>query len=240
MDVRQWLAQIQWRAKLWREIWFEDWVSNPHIKRQLQKGSKPTLVYAYVASLVVVLWALLLKQRWLCVLLAGGVSFGILNATVLWVTEGSLTLRAVMQQALLPQSVQGHSGGPAWGYAGAWSLFMAVILAPVAFVLWWFRDTNQLWLIENNRKDTNLKDFQRLSEWATGMHLVEDEVITKTTEPEKRVLTSEQAELASPQEAQEIPTVEVETTAKSSKPQGKGSASPPSSPVAAKAAKPCR
>ena len=105
---------------------------------------------------------------------------------------------------------------------------MAVILAPVAFVLWWFRDTNQLWLIENNRKDTNLKDFQRLSEWATGMHLVEDEVITKTTEPKKRVLTSEQAEQASPQEAQGIQTVTVETTVKSSKPQGKGSASPPS------------
>ena len=239
MGVRQWSVQIQWRAKLWREIWFEDWVRNAHIKRQLQKGSKPAVAYAYMASFVVVLWALLLKQRWLCVLLAGGVSFGILNATVLWVTDGSLTLRAAMQQALFPQSVQGHVVGSAWGYAGAWSLFSAVLLAPIAFVLWWFRDTNQLWLIENNRKDTNLKDFQRLSEWAVGLHLVEDEESTKTTMVSKQAEAAEQVDKVPAQDAEQTQAAtQVETTVKRSMPLQEDIQA--AHPAAAKAARPCR
>ena len=53
---------------------------------------------------------------------------------------------------------------------GAWTLVVAVVSAPVAFVVWWFRDSNQRQLIDNQRKETNLKDFQQLAQWASGLH----------------------------------------------------------------------
>jgi uncharacterized protein YjbI with pentapeptide repeats len=43
-----------------------------------------------------------------------------------------------------------------------------IITAPIIFVIWIFRDKNKLLEIENNRKDTNLKEFQQLQRWATG------------------------------------------------------------------------
>ena len=52
----------------------------------------------------------------------------------------------------------------------------AILLAsPVAYVIWWFRDTNARQQIENQRKDTNLKDFQQLCQWASGEHLKTDD-----------------------------------------------------------------
>ena len=65
------------------------------------------------------------------------------------------------------------------------TVFLAFIGAPIAYVVWWFRDTNNREQIENQRKDINLKDFQRLAEWAAGMHLPEDKVSTanKTSKP---------------------------------------------------------
>lgn len=47
------------------------------------------------------------------------------------------------------------------------------IATPVIFMVWIFRDKNTRVQIENARKDTNLKDFQKLSEWASGFHLPE-------------------------------------------------------------------
>jgi uncharacterized protein YjbI with pentapeptide repeats len=43
-----------------------------------------------------------------------------------------------------------------------------LITAPILFVIWAFRDQNRLRELENQRKDTNLKEFQKLQEWATG------------------------------------------------------------------------
>ena len=43
-----------------------------------------------------------------------------------------------------------------------------IITAPIAFIIWIFRDKNKLLELENNRKDTNLKKFQQLQRWATG------------------------------------------------------------------------
>ena len=60
--------------------------------------------------------------------------------------------------------------------AGAWTVVLAIVSSPIAFVLWYFRDKNQQLQIENHRKDINLKDFQKLCEWASGLHLVEDKV----------------------------------------------------------------
>jgi uncharacterized protein YjbI with pentapeptide repeats len=43
-----------------------------------------------------------------------------------------------------------------------------IIVAPIAFIVWFFRDQNHLRALSNARKDTNLKEFQQLQEWATG------------------------------------------------------------------------
>ena len=54
---------------------------------------------------------------------------------------------------------------------GAFSLTL-LGLVPL-FFLWIFRDRNALMNLENQRKDTNLKDFQQLQAWAAGV--VKDE-----------------------------------------------------------------
>jgi uncharacterized protein YjbI with pentapeptide repeats len=56
------------------------------------------------------------------------------------------------------------------GYATSIAIFIS---APVAYLIWMFRDQNNLWQIDNSRKDVNLKDFQRLSELACGAHFPE-------------------------------------------------------------------
>ena len=43
-----------------------------------------------------------------------------------------------------------------------------IITAPIFFAIWAFRDASRLHEIANQRKDTNLKEFQQLQEWATG------------------------------------------------------------------------
>lgn len=59
------------------------------------------------------------------------------------------------------------------------------IVSPVIYVVWIFRDANTRVQIENSRKDTNLKDFQKLSEWASGFHLPEIKQIISTKTAEK-------------------------------------------------------
>jgi uncharacterized protein YjbI with pentapeptide repeats len=56
------------------------------------------------------------------------------------------------------------------GYATSIAIFIS---APVAYLIWMFRDQNNLWQIDNSRKDVNIKDFQRLSELACGAHFPE-------------------------------------------------------------------
>ncbi len=136
---------MRWRFVLWGKVMKDHWQSG-HLRR------------------------VLLRQRWLFVLLAAFITVELLWMLVSWLSGDDV--KVTLSQALFPAAPHGSS-------AGAWSLFTAVALAPLAFLLWWFRDTNQLWLIENNRKDTNLKDFQKLCEWATGAQLVEDEVSIK-------------------------------------------------------------
>ena len=105
-------------------------------------------------------------QRWLWVLLAGGAACTI----AMWfITQGKwFELPTIVQLKELQTST------------GSWTLLTALISAPIAFVIWWFRDTNTLWQIENQRKDTNLKDFQKLSEWVSGLHLIEFETKRKS------------------------------------------------------------
>lgn len=60
------------------------------------------------------------------------------------------------------------------------ALITTIITSPVIFIIWVFKDKNNRIQIENTRKDTNLKDFQKLSEWASGFHLPEIKQTTST------------------------------------------------------------
>ena len=66
--------------------------------------------------------------------------------------------------------------------AGLWNFIILVVSAPVAFAIWHFRDENNRQQIENQRKDINLKEFQKLSEWVSGAHLPEIKTVSKTTQ----------------------------------------------------------
>lgn len=62
---------------------------------------------------------------------------------------------------------------------GYWNSIILIVSSPVAFVIWHFRDENSRQQIENQRKDINLKEFQKLSEWVSGAHLPETKVVEK-------------------------------------------------------------
>jgi uncharacterized protein YjbI with pentapeptide repeats len=73
---------------------------------------------------------------------------------------------------------------------------LVVLSAPIAFIIWFFRDQNNLWVLENSRKDINLKDFQKLAEWAAGLHLPEDKIShsVKVVHSKKSITESNQGE----------------------------------------------
>ncbi|HDR1845197.1 TPA: pentapeptide repeat-containing protein, partial [Pasteurella multocida] len=78
-----------------------------------------------------------------------------------------------------------------------WTLATLFISSPVAFIIWHFRDKNITQQIENQRKDINLKEFQKIAEWVSGLHLIEDEVtekIVNQTEQEKTRKYTQQSE----------------------------------------------
>lgn len=80
---------------------------------------------------------------------------------------------------------------------------LVVLGIPIAFVIWFFRDQNNLWQLENSRKDINLKDFQKLAEWAAGLHLPEDKIIrvVKISSTSKANSTGEISESGSIEES---------------------------------------
>lgn len=63
---------------------------------------------------------------------------------------------------------------------GFWNFIILIVSSPVAFVIWQFRDENSRQQIENQRKDINLKEFQKLSEWVSGAHLPEIKIVEKS------------------------------------------------------------
>lgn len=48
---------------------------------------------------------------------------------------------------------------------GIWTFVSLLFSAPVALFIWHFRDINACQQIENDRKDVNLKEFQKIVEW---------------------------------------------------------------------------
>ena len=61
-----------------------------------------------------------------------------------------------------------------------------LISSPIAFAIWHFRDANTQQQIANQRKDVNLKEFQKIAEWVSGAHLVEEKLTEKTKTIPKR------------------------------------------------------
>jgi uncharacterized protein YjbI with pentapeptide repeats len=157
-------------------------------------------------GLLLVAYAILLPKAWslFTVLVTASIALAILGKRGLWLLLAacaSLSLAVILAKGwpvdyqalqdtlkILRDNINGGhtsgnsvtpiAGGSAsnGGNTGAWNLFAVLVGTPIAFAIWYFRDQNNLWQIENTRKDINLKDFQKLAEWASGMHLVEDKV----------------------------------------------------------------
>jgi len=109
-------------------------------------------------------WLASERSRWFWVLF-----FGILTIVVVLGFLGFPSRDKILNK-LETMVDEGHA---------PWTLITIIIGAPTAFVIWAFRDHNNRMQIENQRKDINLKDFQKLSEWASGLHIPEKK-ITKT------------------------------------------------------------
>lgn len=62
-------------------------------------------------------------------------------------------------------------GGEIWKSNGIWNLVVVICTSPVLFIIWRFRDNNITEQIKTQRKDISLKEFQKLSEWVSGIHL---------------------------------------------------------------------
>lgn len=77
-------------------------------------------------------------------------------ALSLLLLEGLMLLLPVLQN-------HWHLDKKFWETGAFWTSAMLLVSSPVAFVVWRFRD-------ENQSKDINLKEFQKISEWVTGAH----------------------------------------------------------------------
>lgn len=139
------------------------------------------------------LWHWLAQLRALWVLLAAAVSLYLL----LWIQHGALVWEnplLALHSLFFPERKAPESR--------TYTLLLgSLVSAPVLFLLWKFRDTNQLWQLENSRKDINLKDFQQLARWAAGEHLPEISVEYASPKDEQPALSATQGMLDLPAEA---------------------------------------
>ncbi|OHR44364.1 hypothetical protein HMPREF2936_11340 [Neisseria sp. HMSC064F04] len=100
---------------------------------------------------------------------------------------------------------------------GFWNFIILIVSAPVAFAIWHFRDENNRQQIENQRKDINLKEFQKLSEWVSGAHLPEIKTVSKTTQkssPKDEAEITEQTTEQSEEYAKKPETTDFDTFSK--------------------------
>lgn len=104
-------------------------------------------------------------QRIIKVAIATFISLVILFILYKWLKFDSDTISSLIKESRSPVVA---------------ALITTVITSPVIFIIWVFKDKNNRVQIENARKDTNLKDFQKLSEWASGFHLPEIKQTTST------------------------------------------------------------
>ncbi|WP_170152425.1 pentapeptide repeat-containing protein [Vespertiliibacter pulmonis] len=85
-----------------------------------------------------------------------------------------------------------------------------LISLPTLFIIWNIRDQNATQQIENQRKDINLKEFQKIAEWVSGAHLIEEEITDKLTNTSENILNTQLTEqtikYTQPNSQQSIPT----------------------------------
>lgn len=130
-------------------------------------------------------------------------------AIVLWAGTVSLIIFMIIYFAAIRNSESISSG--------AWNLIILIVSSPVAFAIWHFRDKNNRQQIENQRKDINLKEFQKLSEWVSGAHLPEIKTVSKTTQKsssEDGVEITEQTTEQSEEYAKKPDTADFDTFSK--------------------------
>ncbi|MGY5236431.1 pentapeptide repeat-containing protein [Neisseria sicca] len=130
-------------------------------------------------------------------------------AIVLWAGTVSLIIFMIIYFAAIRNSESISSG--------AWNLIILIVSSPVAFAIWHFRDKNNRQQIENQRKDINLKEFQKLSEWVSGAHLPEMKIVNKTTQrssPKDGAEITEQTTEQSEEYAKKPDTADFDTFSK--------------------------
>jgi hypothetical protein len=90
----------------------------------------------------------------------------VMTAMMAYLADRALTGGALYQRFLFPPAQRPDSAGPEWK-----DLFQALLVVlglPMALLLWHWRDRNVHHQIENQRKDTNLREFQELQLRAAG------------------------------------------------------------------------
>lgn len=137
-----WVARVRWRIRVrWLRLkyWWQDGVRIP------ESLWRP-LVLLFVTAFTVLLVLYLGEERQLC-------------RVSEWFYP-DVSCEKEVQEGRLPA-------------AADWRPFVYPLFATatglILFILWWFRDINQQRFIENQRKDTNLKDFQETQRRAAGL-----------------------------------------------------------------------
>ena len=124
-------------------------------------------------------------SRTSCVILAGILSVPF-TLFIVWITNKILGIYfdTSISQILEPR--------------GSWTLIALIFSAPVALVVWHFRDVNTKEQIENHkqqvenqRKDINLKEFQKIAEWVSGIHFSEGNNTKEKTETVKNITSTQ-------------------------------------------------
>lgn len=128
--------------------------------------------WAIISILVV-----LVISGWVCLKRKSNNVWKVIYAGIWSIILGFLLLSGIAASGI----TAGSSKSIIEGSAGFWNFIILIVSAPVAFAIWHFRDENNRQQIENQRKDINLKEFQKLSEWVSGAHLPEIKTISKTT-----------------------------------------------------------
>lgn len=125
-----------------------------------------------------VIISILVILGWVCLRRKSNNVWKVIYAGIWSIILGFLLLSGIAASGI----TAGSSKSIIEGSPGFWNFIILIVSAPVAFAIWHFRDENNKQQIENQRKDINLKEFQKLSEWVSGAHLPEIKTVSKTTQ----------------------------------------------------------
>ena len=160
-------AQAHVKASIaWQSKHYQGWLDNI----RLRNDADPSRARGGLKRILQSIWLSIQVPRHRLKWVFGGGLTGIalMVGALCVLSFSTLVDDAIIKEWLKPNSVTG-------------TLLSVLLASPVAFLIWAYRDQNTTWAIENQRKDINLKDFQKLCEWATGQHLIEG----KSVESEK-------------------------------------------------------